>query len=262
MAAKPLKNNSAAYLPDAPSPRHLDLARLLTEQIQSGQPAVGELLPTETELCEQWGLSRYAVRQAVQKLCNLGLVHRQAGVGTRVIANHPQARYRQNMDSLSDLYRYAKGTHLVISNRRTIQPQQGLKELAHFDTTSPWLQLAGVRYKDLDRAEAIALVDIYVNADYSALPDLGDVLTIPVHALIERHFGIRVTRVEQEIQGVLITAEQAQTLHVDTGSAGLRIIRRYYMGDELLEVTSGVHPAERFSYAVTYTLDTQSELNG
>ena len=259
MAAKPLKSNSAVYLPDAPSPRHLDLARLLTEQIQAGQPAVGELLPTETELCEQWGLSRYAVRQAVQKLSNLGLVNRQAGVGTRVIADHPQARYRQNMDSLGDLYRYAKGTHLVISTRRSVQPQQAIGELARIDSPTPWLQLAGVRYKDLDRAEAIALVDIYVNTDYSALPGLGDVLTIPVHDLIERHFGIRVTRVEQEIQGVLITATQARTLNVADGSAGLRIIRRYYTGEQLLEVTSGIHPAERFSYAVTYTLDTQSE---
>lgn len=258
MATKSIPNNPAIYLPDAPSPRYLDLARCLTEQIQAGQPAIGELLPTENELREQWGLSRYAVRQAVQKLCQLGLVNRQAGVGTRVIADQPQAHYKLTMDSLADLHQYAKGTHLVITARHTLaHSNQTLNALANSQSTTPWLHLTGLRYKDLNRLEAIALVDIYIHQPYDSLPGLGEVLTIPVHALIEQHFGIRVTHVEQEIQGVLISGETAKRLNVAEQSAGSRIIRRYYSNNQLIEVTSGIHPAERFSYNMTYVLEAQ-----
>lgn len=93
-------------------PRHLDLARALMQDTRNGQPPVGELLPTEAELCAKWDLSRYAVRQAIQKLCSLGLITRQAGGGTRVVSDRPQTRYVQSMDSLSDLIRYARGTTL------------------------------------------------------------------------------------------------------------------------------------------------------
>ena len=48
--------------------KNTDLARDLSEGISSGRYAVGTLLPTEFELCEQYGLSRYAVRKALDAL--------------------------------------------------------------------------------------------------------------------------------------------------------------------------------------------------
>ena len=43
----------------------VDLARDLAEGIASGRFAVGTLLPTEFELCDRYGASRYAVRKAL-----------------------------------------------------------------------------------------------------------------------------------------------------------------------------------------------------
>ena len=45
-----------------------NLSRLLTEAIADGSYPVGALLPTEFELCEAHGLSRYAVRKALDEL--------------------------------------------------------------------------------------------------------------------------------------------------------------------------------------------------
>jgi len=57
--------------------KQADMARDLSEGIQQGRYAVGSLLPTEFELCEQYGVSRYAVRQTLKVLQDLGLISRR-----------------------------------------------------------------------------------------------------------------------------------------------------------------------------------------
>ncbi|WP_236032767.1 GntR family transcriptional regulator [Pseudomonas schmalbachii] len=63
-AMKPRQNSLDDDMLSAPAPRHVDLANILMQDIRDGCPAVGELLPTEAELCAQWGLSRYTVHPA------------------------------------------------------------------------------------------------------------------------------------------------------------------------------------------------------
>ncbi|WP_420212118.1 GntR family transcriptional regulator [Burkholderia aenigmatica] len=239
---------------DSPQPRHVDLARALVQSIGTGEFQIGDMLPTEAELCAQWNLSRYAVRQAILKLCELGLINRQAGVGTHVIARYPQTRYVQSMDSLSDLARYAQGTRLDIV-AHTVRPASDAESpLLHCPPGTKWLHIEGIRYDVTGTGEPIALVDLYVTGRYSKLKGVSKTLDTPVHTMLEQQFGVRATRVEQQIQGLLLVGEQAAALHVPEGSAGLRIVRTYYAHDTVIEVTSGVHPASRFSYSMSFQL--------
>ena len=50
----------------------------------SGTLAVGDYLPAERTLCEQLGVSRSVVREALGRLTSLGLVESRQGSGTRV----------------------------------------------------------------------------------------------------------------------------------------------------------------------------------
>ena len=235
-------------------PRHIDLARTLMQDIRNGKPPVGELLPTEAELCKTWNLSRYAVRQAVQKLCNLGMVSSQAGIGSRVIADRPPTHYVQSMETLSDLLRYAQGTTLRVSGRKTIQANDTNAALLRSKPGAKWLHLFGVRHGGNTASEPIALVDIYVDKAFSQLQGLTKTLDTPVYTMVEEQYDVRMTRVEQEVQGWLIEGDQAEALQVKSGSAGLRITRTYFVRDKAIVITTGVHPASRFSYSTTFQL--------
>jgi GntR family transcriptional repressor for pyruvate dehydrogenase complex len=59
----------------------------LTESIESGQHAVGTLLPAERQLATQFGVSRVVVREAAKKLEQRGLISIRQGIGVRVINN-------------------------------------------------------------------------------------------------------------------------------------------------------------------------------
>ncbi|GED21426.1 FadR/GntR family transcriptional regulator [Halomonas sabkhae] len=63
----------------------------LEQRITSGQTPVGSKLPTESELCDAFGVSRTVIREAMTHLKSLGLVETRRGVGTTVLRNEVDA---------------------------------------------------------------------------------------------------------------------------------------------------------------------------
>ena len=66
------------------APMYDQLRRLLLEQISTGKLTPGDLLPGEHRLCDQYGISRTVVRQALAQLEHEGVVERVKGKGTFV----------------------------------------------------------------------------------------------------------------------------------------------------------------------------------
>ncbi len=64
--------------------RVAEVTRQLERSIVSGELQVGDYLPAERALCEQLGVSRSVVREALGRLASLGLVESRHGSGTRV----------------------------------------------------------------------------------------------------------------------------------------------------------------------------------
>lgn len=56
----------------------------LIEKIQSGDFTVGEKIPTELELIEQFEVSRSVIREVITELRSLGYVETRHGIGTFV----------------------------------------------------------------------------------------------------------------------------------------------------------------------------------
>lgn len=80
-----LKQPSAVTIDRAsPVPFYFQLAELLEQEIASGRWEAGARLPSEPELCEQYGLSRTTVRQALGRLEQRSLIERLKGQGTFV----------------------------------------------------------------------------------------------------------------------------------------------------------------------------------
>jgi DNA-binding FadR family transcriptional regulator len=59
-----------------------EVVRWLQQQIAYGLFKVGEKLPTESELIENFGVGRSTIREAVKILSNSGLLNVLQGIGT------------------------------------------------------------------------------------------------------------------------------------------------------------------------------------
>lgn len=236
-------------------PLYVRLARSLSEGIASGRYSVGTLLPTEAELGETFGVSRYTVRQAIQHLRQQGLVSARKGVGTRVEARQRTSTYTHSFHSLGELLQYASVTELRVLHQELRSVRAGEAELLGCRAGKSWLHVAGVRYPARG-GKPICLSDIYIEGAYAAVADeIGRVRTA-ICAVIERRFGETVVEVEQQIEGAVLSSAEAEQLDAGEGAPALRITRRYFAtGRRLIELSNSLHPADRFSYAMTIKRD-------
>ena len=66
---------------DSDIPLYAQLVGIIKRNISTGALAVGDLLPSEAELCRWMNISRNTVRQAIGELEDEGLVVRKRGRG-------------------------------------------------------------------------------------------------------------------------------------------------------------------------------------
>ena len=234
----------------APQPRYLQLAKTLLNEIESGKYPVGSVLPTEAQLCQQFGLSRATAREALRRLVQLGLVVRQPRVGTTVKARTAgTAGYRQNMTDVAHLYQYATDTTLVIAGSETVAIDAALADKLEASPGETWLRLHGLRHAG-GQALPICITTLWLHPAFRAIKGMMGALHSAVHAAIEEQFGEQIMEVEQEIRAVALTRSQAILLQAVPRSPALWVCRRYRnRHGQMVELTESTHPADRFSYS-------------
>ncbi len=79
-----------------------EVSRILSEAIRNGQYKPGERLPTESELCKTYGVSRPVLREAISQLKFEGLVVPHQGRGVFVSENGFKSTLRFDVPNFMD----------------------------------------------------------------------------------------------------------------------------------------------------------------
>jgi len=246
-----------------PQPRYRQLAQTLINEIRNGQYPVGSLMPTEHELCEQFGASRFTIRQAIKQLVDMGLVNRQAGVGTRVLSTQTNVSYRQVMEGIGDLRQYTADTELEILKSEMTAIGTDMCGPLGAKLGEGWLRIEALRYVLDRRAPPICFTEIYLHPAFRSVRYLGGRVSIPVYVHLEEQFGERVETVQQQIRATPLTESMAQLLNAEPGSPALWVRRSYYNHHgEIIELATSTHPTDRFSYWQTFRREWQGAPTG
>ncbi|MDB5943583.1 MAG: GntR family transcriptional regulator [Ramlibacter sp.] len=235
--------------------KHGLVAEALSSDIQGGKYRIGELLPSEPELSERFGVSRHTVRAALRTLNQLGLVSSQQGVGTQVQETRLVSRYSHSFSSAEDLLQYATTTRVRMVDRQEVAvdaamaAQFGCKPGAH------WWRVRTVRSEPSGRS-VVAYSEIHIPLAFGAVLDETAKSRQPIFALIERRFHETIVEIRQDITVIAaIEPEEATHLKVAPGSPGMEITRRYFGRDgRLLELARSVHPSDVFKYSMRVQL--------
>ena len=94
--------------------KYQQLAQDLKTSIADGRWGVGQLLPTESQLCLHYGVSRITVRAAISALSALGLVSKRPGVGTRVVRPASHQRFVHTSDSVESVLQFTEATRFEL----------------------------------------------------------------------------------------------------------------------------------------------------
>ena len=232
--------------------QHAEIAKDLAEQIASGKAPVGDLLPTEFELCERYGASRYTVRMALGQLQEQGLISRRKNVGTRVEASRPTAGFMQSLASVEDLAQFG-ATHVrVVRDVGEVVVDLQQAQVLGCPGGSRWLRISSLRMDGGRKSRPMGWTDVYIDPAYADVgPMVRKAPQTLISELIESRYGRRITRIRQDLRASTVPAPLAEELKVDAGSPALMIVRRYFdAADEVFEITVTIHPAERFTFSM------------
>jgi GntR family transcriptional regulator len=232
--------------------QHAEIVKDLAEQIASGKVPVGDLLPTEFELCERYGASRYTVRMALGQLQEQGLISRRKNVGTRVEASRPTAGFMQSLASVEDLAQFG-ATHVrVVRDVGEVVVDLQQAQVLGCPGGSRWLRISSLRMDGSKKSRPIGWTDVYIDPAYADVgPMVRKAPQTLISELIESRYGRRITCIRQDLRASTVPAHLAEELKVDSGSPALMIVRRYFdAADEVFEITVTIHPAERFTFSM------------
>ncbi|RPA06253.1 GntR family transcriptional regulator [Gordonia sp. OPL2] len=193
-----------------------------------GLAAPRPLLPPENELAAEWGVSRNAIREALDLLRAEGLITRVQGAGTFVTG----AKLRQRIDRLEGLAESLAGHQLSVQNEvlsaREATATPSVADKLRIPEGSPILFI--------ERLRSVANVPLSLDTT-SLRPEAIDALAganladEDVFGLLEEKLGVRLGQAENTVEAVAADKGTARLLGVRIGSPVLLLHRLSYLED-------------------------------
>ena len=147
------------YLPIQSERLYERIVSQIEQRIEAGDLKVGDRLPSERELAEQFAVSRTAVREAVKALRQKGLVEILPGRGT-FITNGTSDTVRSSLDMLIKMGS-TKGSGHLVEVREILEPE--IAALAATRITEEYIATMQEAVNIMDTA--LDNVDLFVEAD-------------------------------------------------------------------------------------------------
>ena len=228
-------------------PLHHQITESLRAQIAAGRYRPGDLLPPETAIAAELGLSRATVRQGIATLVNEGLLKRRRGVGTSVA----RTDFEQPLDRLYTFHSAATGTGhdlrtVVLAVGTTPAAAPIAEQLKLRPQVDEVLEIERLRLLD---GAPFVLERCSLPAQRCAALRDGD-LTRPIYDLLDELCAITVTTAHEKIRPVTLTAAEARRLQQHRGAPAFHVERVGCAGEEPIEWRSSLICGDRYLYSV------------
>ena len=203
-------------------PLYQQMIALLTNRIRSGAIAAGAYLPSENDLCAEYGVSRITAKRAMNELAHAGLVARERGRGTRVLDNQLSPVFSASIDgwreNVSAMGQRTSAQVLDFGYVPAPVEVAGSLEIEPGDIVQHAVR---VRRQN---GEPFSHLTTYVPEDIGRLFKRKDLGNNPLHKLLERA-GITIAAARQTLTATLADPPVAAVLGIPVGSPLIEVER-------------------------------------
>lgn len=217
-----------------PVPLYYQIAKLIRQQIDSGELKIGDQIPTEYQLKEIYQVSRATVRKAISELVYDGLLERRRAKGTIVIRSRLEETLYDSVSFTREIM-----TRKMVPESRILDfkviPASG--HLADHLQTVEGDELAAMTRLRLVNGEPVCVENWY--ASRRRFPNLekkffaeGGIEQSTYHMLKQR-YGARIIRSTDTISPVALEREDAILFKLPKATPALRRTRVAYMADDV-----------------------------
>jgi len=232
------------------APRYREIEAVLRERIARLRP--GQRLPSDADLCQEFGVSRMTARHAMAQLADEGLVRRDPGRGTFVAEPPTHRRANFLMTFSREMRRQGRVPSSRIVERRTRRPTDRERVELRMDRSSEVVELRRVRLAD---HEPVCVETAVLSCRCVETVMAADLESGSLHeALINS--GIVPTRGQATIGAESASSDDAVLLGVKPGSPML--VERRLIFDQRgkpIERTESRYAAERYGLDVGFAVE-------
>ena len=229
--------------------RYHEIAAALRERIQSGAIAQGGMLPSESTLSDEFGVSRVTVRRALEVLREEGVVTARQGLGWFVTG----AAVSQSLGVLGTIEEQMTANGMV-SERHIVEYafEKATKTVAKTLDSEHVLRVKRVNTAD---GEPFAVVTVWCPSELGKRLSRQDVERSPFYELLD----VALKTATQTIGADAASTEEARLLSIPVGSPVLRCERvtRDAEGTAVL-LSHHVFPAHKTNFVVELSSATKS----
>jgi GntR family transcriptional regulator len=230
---------------DSKLPYYQQLYEMLRGKIMHGEWQPGDMIPSETDLTEQYEVSRITARQALEALVRDGLIYRQRGRGSFVAHQTVEQGLSRIINFTQDMRQrgFEPSTRLLCADLVPSSP-----DVAEKLDVPPGEELVRIERLRLADSEPMSVEQSFLIHRYCPGILRIDFVANSLREEIDRAYGIRWLRAMQVIRAVDASREMAETLSVRAGSALLFIERVSYSQDDVpVEFLRVYHRGDRYA---------------
>lgn len=208
------------------SPVYIQIHNQIKKDIEAGKWKIGEKIPSERELAENFSVSRMTLRQAIQTLVDEGILERKIGSGTFVARKKVQEKM-SGITSFTEITE-AQGkvpTSKTVSYLITI-PSLSESEKLNLDDNQKVLRMERIRFADdVPICFEVATVPLELVKDYDKTQ-----ITLSLYRTLEEN-GLIIGHAQQTVSAMLASERIADFLQLKKGDAILRLRQVSFLQD-------------------------------
>ncbi len=239
-------SNSSAHSPTF-SPLYRQIRELITKSLASGEWRPGDMIPSESELAERFGVSQGTVRKAIDEMADENLLVRRQGKGTFVATHDDPRSFFRFLRLAANDGRPLTLKSLPLECWRAKAGADVARTLA-IETGAPVIILRRLLQNG---AEPAVFDEIYLPGELFADLTL-DVLKaseMSLYSLFESRYAVRMIRADERLRAIAADRVSAQLLQVAEGSPLLLVERvTFTYGNKPVEWRRGFYSTHSFHY--------------
>ncbi len=237
------------------APRYREIEATLRARIAQLRP--GQRLPSDADLCAEFGVSRMTARHAMAQLAEEGLVRRDPGRGTFVAEPPTHRRANSLMTFSHEMRRQGREPSSVVVRRAVRAPVDRERSELHVGRGTEVVEVRRVRLAD-DTPVALETAVLPARC-IEAVMD-ADLATGSLHEALISH-DIVPTRGSSSIAAEAATPEDAVLLSIEPGVPML--VERRLIVDQRgrpIERTESRYAADRYGLNVGFSVEDNGAL--
>ncbi len=232
-----------------PVPLYHQLELQLKAAIEEGVYRPGDRLPTESELQQQFQVSRVTVRTALKRLEEDGLITSRRGSGTFVTAQESSRQIERHTSKLlgfeEDLIQQGGVPEIEVLSVEAYPAPPRIAQLLDIESGS---ETTRIRRVGSVAGEPLWLESRWLHPEFvEALTD-ADLTSASLTALYETRVGMPIESSRLRISAAAATREQAKTLRIEAGDPVLVNEYAVYADGRPIDATRSVFRADRYAF--------------